>query len=209
MSVPKGIIEFADLPLCSPYKTKLLGVRIITFLSAVLPILLTPFYHLPIFATLLSMFIGASFYLVFTPDLTAVIATPLGVNINHPFVDEEPIGKAIVSVRLSTNEWIDIGEHRVRLVEDELLKGFNLVEDHEDYTTLGHFSDSTNKTRLSKQVIIINQALALRDVVNGKADPIEKARDREAMDYGLLERQWLDEEELDVEGPLAKFINKE
>ena len=63
-------------------------------------------------------------------DLEAVIATPLGVNINHPFVDEEPIGKAIVSVKLSTNDWIDIGEHRVRLVEDELQRGFNLVEDH-------------------------------------------------------------------------------
>jgi hypothetical protein len=29
------------------------------------------------------------------------------------------------------------------------------------------------------------------------------------MDYGLLERDWLSEEELNVEGPLAKFINKE
>ena len=209
MSVPKGIIEFADLALCSPYKTKLLIVRIITILTATLPILLTNFYNLPIFAILLSIIIGASIYLVFTPDLKAVITTPLGVNINHPFIDEEPIGKAIVSVKLSNNDWIDIGEHRVRLVEDELVKGFNLVEDHENYTTLGHFSDSTNKTRLSKQVIIINQALALRDVVNGKADPIEDAREREAMDYGLLEREWLDEEELNVEGPLAKFINKE
>lgn len=209
MSVPKGIIEFADLALCSPYRKKLLGVRIITFLSVTLPILLTAFYNLPVMIILLSIIIGASIQLIFTPDLTAVIATPLGVNINHPFVDEEPIGKAIVSVKLSNGDWIDIGEHRVRLVEDELVKGFNLVEDHENYTTLGHFSESTNKTRLSKQVIIINQALALRDVVNGKADPIEEARERESMDYGLLEREWLDEEELDVEGPLAKFINKE
>ena len=209
MSVPKGIIEFADLALCSPYKTKLLIVRTITILAATLPILLTNFYNLPIFAILFSIIIGASIYLVFGLDLEALIATPLGVNINHPFVDEEPIGKAIVSVKLSTNDWIDIGEHRVRLVEDELQKGFNLVEDHEDYTSLGHFSESTNKPRLSKQVIIINQALALRDVVNGKADPIEEAREREAMDYGLLERDWLDEEELNVEGPLAKFINKE
>jgi hypothetical protein len=209
VSVPKGIIEFADLVLCSPYRKKLLGVRIITFLSVTLPILLTALYNLPVLVILLSIMIGASIQLVFTPDLTAVITTPLGVNINHPFVDEEPIGKAIVSVKLSTGDWINIGEHRVRLVEDELVKGFNLVEDHEDYTTLGHFSDSTNKTRLSKQIIIINQALALRDVVNGKADPIEEARERESMDYGLLEREWLDEEELDVEGPLAKFINKE
>ena len=33
--------------------------------------------------------------------------------------------------------------------------------------------------------------------------------ERENMDYGLLEREWLDEEELSVDGPLAKFINKE
>ena len=209
MNVPKGIIEFADLALCSPHRKKLLGLRIITFLLVILPIMLTVFYKLPIFVILLSIIIGASIYLVFSPDLKAVIMTPLGVNINHPFVDEEPIGKAIVSVKLSNDDWIDIGEHRVRLVEDELLRGFNLVEDHENYTNLGHFSDSTDKTRLSKQVIIINQALALRDVVNGKADPIEEAREREAMDYGLLEREWLNEEELDVEGPLAKFINKE
>ena len=29
------------------------------------------------------------------------------------------------------------------------------------------------------------------------------------MDYGLLERKWLDEEELTAEGPLAKLINKD
>ena len=28
------------------------------------------------------------------------------------------------------------------------------------------------------------------------------------MDYGLLERNWLEEEELSVDGPLAKFIKK-
>jgi hypothetical protein len=60
-----------------------------------------------------------------------------------------------------------------------------------------------------KQVIIINQALSLRDVVNGDDDPIDGARERENMDYGLLDREWLGEEELSVDGPLAKFINKE
>ena len=60
-----------------------------------------------------------------------------------------------------------------------------------------------------KQVIIINQALSLRDVLNGDVDPIDDARERESLDYGLLEREWLDEEELTVDGPLAKFINKE
>ena len=102
-----------------------------------------------------------------------------------------------------------MGEHRVRLVSDDLIGGYNLVEDHEDYKTIGHFSNSKKKNRLVKQVIIINQALGLRDVVNGDGDPIDDARERESLDYGLLEREWLDEEELAVDGPLAKFINKE
>ena len=128
---------------------------------------------------------------------------------NHPFVDDDPIGEAIVYVQLSNGEWHEMGEHRVRLVSDDLIGGYNLVEDNEDYKTVGHFSNSKKKTRVMKQVIIINQALGLRDVVNGDVDPIDDARERESLDYGLLEREWLDEEELIVDGPLAKFINKE
>lgn len=128
---------------------------------------------------------------------------------NHPFIDDEPIGKALVYVQFSDKQWLEMGKHRVRLVNDELIGGYNLVEDHEDYKTIGHFSNSKKKTHLMKQVIIINQALSLRDVVNGGDDPIDDARERENMDYGLLEREWLEEEELSVDGPLAKFINKE
>ena len=87
--------------------------------------------------------------------------------------------------------------------------GFNLVEDHDDYKLIGHYTSNNNKTRIMKQIIIINQALSLRDGVNDDYDPIEAARERETMDYGLLERDWLDEEAISVEGPLAKLINKE
>ena len=128
---------------------------------------------------------------------------------NHPFIDDEPIGKALVYVQFSDKQWLEMGKHRVRLVNDDLIGGYSLVEDHEGYKTIGHFSNLKKKTQLMKQVIIINQALSLRDVVNGDHDPIDDARERENMDYGLLEREWLDEEELSVDGPLAKFINKE
>ena len=60
-----------------------------------------------------------------------------------------------------------------------------------------------------KQIVIINQALSLRDGVNGVLDPIDDARERENLDYGLLEREWLDEEELTAEGPLAKLMHKD
>lgn len=54
---------------------------------------------------------------------------------------------------------------------------------------------------------LINQAIALRDAVNDVPDPIDEARDREAIETGLLERSWLEEEgELDVESPLVSFF---
>tara|TARA_B100001564_G_C20576866_1_gene641097 strand:- start:583 stop:1038 length:456 start_codon:yes stop_codon:yes gene_type:complete len=147
--------------------------------------------------------------ITFVPDINSLINTPLSVNLNHPFVDDEPIGDAVVSVFLTNGEWKELGNERVRLVEDDLVNGYNLVEDNDNYTLIGPFSSSSNKKRLQKQIIIINQALALRDVVNGIEDPIESARERENLDFGLLERDWMENEELEVEGPLAKIMSKE
>ena len=70
-------------------------------------------------------------------DALTLIKTPLGVNMNHPFIDDEPIGKTVVYVQFSDKQWLEMGKHRVRLVNDELIGGYNLVEDHEDYKTIG------------------------------------------------------------------------
>lgn len=209
MQVPKGLIRFDKLDLCQPYHNALkvsiaasVSVTIIGILSTLAGVL--HWLIIPI-----CFVISVVIFAVFGFDSLILTRTPLGVNMNHPFVDDDPIGEAIVYVQLSNGEWHEMGEHRVRLVSDDLIGGYNLVEDNEDYKTVGHFSNSKKKTRVMKQVIIINQALGLRDVVNGDVDPIDDARERESLDYGLLEREWLDEEELIVDGPLAKFINKE
>ena len=135
-------------------------------------------------------------------------STPLAVNLNHPFVDEEPLGQAKVLIRLSNGEWIDPGPHRVRTVPEELLGGYNLVQDTDDYPILGHFVDQKDRNgTLARHLALINQAIALRDAVNEVPDPIEDARQREAMDTGLLERSWLeDEDEVQVESPLVSFF---
>ena len=52
--------------------------------------------------------------------------------------------------------------YRVRLVNDEMVGGFNLVEDNDDYKLIGHFSRLKKEGRLARQVIIINQALSQR-----------------------------------------------
>jgi hypothetical protein len=135
-------------------------------------------------------------------------STPLAVNLNHPFMDGEPMGDAQVRVRLLDGRWVDPGPHRVRTVPEELLGGYNLVQDTDDYPVLGHFVEKrdTNGT-LSRHLALINQAIALRDAVNDVPDPIETAREREKLDSGLLERSWLeDEEAVDVESPLVSFF---
>lgn len=134
--------------------------------------------------------------------------TPLAVNMNHPFMGGEPLGEAALLVRFADGTWRDPGQHRVRLVPDELLGGFNLAHDTLDFPVLGHFTDAKERTpALSRHLTLINQAIALRDAVNDVPDPIEEARERETMDTGLLERSWLeDEEAVEVESPLVSFF---
>ena len=135
-------------------------------------------------------------------------STPLAVNLNHPFMDGEPMGEAKILVRMADGRWVDPGPHRIRTVPEELLGGYNLVQDTDDYPVLGHFTEKrdTNGT-VARHVALINQAIALRDAVNDVPDPIESAREREKLDSGLLERSWLeDEEAVDVESPLVSFF---
>ena len=209
MNPPKGLITFRDLDICSPHKKRvtrfLIGAISITFFIVILII----YSNLPNLSILPVIIITMLLIITFVPDINSLINTPLSVNLNHPCVDDEPIGDAVVSVLLTNGEWKELGNERVRLVEDDLVNGYNLVEDNDNYTLIGPFSSSSNKKRLQKQIIIINQALALRDMVNGIEDPIESARERENLDFGLLERDWMENEELEVEGPLAKIMSKE
>ena len=100
MEAPKGLIPFNKLDLCQPYHNQL---KIITALSVGISIIgvtisiIGGFNWLIIPVCITSILI----FLVFGLDTWALINTPLGVNMNHPFVDDEPIGKALVYVRFS------------------------------------------------------------------------------------------------------------
>ena len=209
MEPPKGLIRFQELQLSQPYKRQLRLIFVVSSIITLLGVGVIITTKMNFVFIGLTILICSLFILVFAPELFSVVRTPLAVNMNHPFFDDEPMGKASVFIQLSNNEWQELGQYRVRLVNDEIVGGFNLVEDNEDYKLIGHFSNSKRQDRLAKQVIIINQALSLRDGINNESDPIENAREREKMDYGLLERDWLDEEEIEVEGPLAKLIRKD
>ena len=208
-SLPSGMRRFNELSLARPFL-----IRFVTACTASL-ILFAGFawmLHSAIENTILS-----AVPLLLLPVLlwqfyqsSSMLHVPLAVDMNHPFmVEDAPIGKSNVMVRLSDGRWIDLGHGRVRLAQDDLLGGCNLVRDNDDYTFVGHFSALSSTHRgLKKQVVLLNQALALRDAVNGEEDTIEQARAREGMDTGLLDRSWMEEQEsieIEPEGLISKL----
>lgn len=149
--------------------------------------------------------IGAYFIYLKSP----MLRVPLAVNLNHPFMDDLGLGASVVMVKFSDGTWGDVGEGRVRLTTDELVGGTLLIRDDDTYAPIGHFS-SLPETHavLKRYVMLINQAIALRDAVNGAEDSIESAREREKDESGLLERSWLENEEsieIEPEGLFSKF----
>ncbi len=207
--LPTDMLRFIDTPVAQPLVK---GRNIALLGSTVFAVIL--FFVLRQFAlssALAALFAATTLGL----NLTVVwlrfqshASTPLAVNLNHPFMDTEPMGEARILVRLTDGRWVAPGKNRVRTMPDDLLGGFTLVQDTEDYPALGHFSSAKEVTgTLARHLALINQAIALRDAVNDVPDPIEDARGRENMDSGLLERSWLeDEDAVEVESPLVSFF---
>ena len=161
-----------------------------------------------ILAILLVVFLG-SFGAFFIYQNSPLLRVPLAVNLNHPFMGDLELGTAMVMVQFSDGTWGDVGEGRVRLTVDELIGGSLLIRDDDTYGVIGHFSSlhETHPT-LKRYVMLINQAIALRDAVNGDEDLIESAREREQLESGLLERSWLegqDSIEIEPEGLFQKL----
>lgn len=146
---------------------------------------------------------------LFIYQKSPLLRVPLAVNLNHPFMGDLELGQAVVMVQFSDGLWADVGEGRVRLTVDELMGGSLLIRDDDTYAVIGHFSHlPQTHPALKRYVILINQAIALRDAVNGDKDSIESARERENNDSGLLERSWFEDEqsiEIEPEGIFSKF----
>ncbi len=143
---------------------------------------------------------------------------PFAVNFNHPLMSDEPMGEAQVFVWLmEDNKWVLLQESRVRLIENTLLGGFDLVYDDEDYTRIGHFTSARKITgKITRSMMLLNQAIVLAKLSN-EEDAVESSiaddserRIREKQESELLQRSWLeDEQEIEIEGPLAKFLSRE
>jgi hypothetical protein len=197
--------RFISLDIARPFVYRFLGFLLIYYLLFA-GLLYFLFSSVDISSSQISM--GSSFliaiaiifiglfgaYLIY--QKSPMLRVPLAVDMNHPFMGEYELGAAVVMVQFSDGTWSDVGEGRVRLTVDELLGGSLLIRDDDTYATIGHFSllPQTHPT-LKRYVMLINQAIALRDAVNGAEDSIESAREREHLETGLLERSWLEEQE--------------
>ncbi|MGY8698979.1 MAG: hypothetical protein ACKVHC_04675 [Candidatus Poseidoniales archaeon] len=200
--------RFNSLEVSRPFLYKFLGIFITyeLFIAGLLYFLFS--FHAGLLATLMVIFLG-SFGAFFIYQNSPLLRVPLAVNLNHPFMGDLELGTAIVMVQFSDGTWGDVGEGRVRLTVDELLGGSILIRDDDTYRVIGHFSSlhETHPT-LKRYVMLINQAIALRDAVNGDEDLIESAREREQIESGLLERSWLEGQEsieIEPEGLLHKL----
>ena len=207
-TLPAGMRRFNELDLAKPFK-----IRYFTASAGASAIFLLLAFSV---WNVLDALIPALILLIILPfcirqlhSRSAMLHVPLAVDMNHPFMDEDPIGVSSVMIRLSDGQWVDIGEGRVRLAEDDLIGGSNLVRDNDEYTLIGHFSELPMSHRgLKKQIVVVNQAIALRDAVNGAEDTIEEARSRETKETGLLDRSWMEDQteiEIEPDGLMSKL----
>lgn len=207
--LPVEMVRFINTPVAQPFHK---GRNIAWIGSVVVAVVIGTLLNVVAVNTMVAITVALSMILlngtVVWLRFRSHASTPLAVNMHHPFMDGEPMGEAILLVQLSNGTWIDPGVHRLRIIPDDLIGGFNLAQDTIDFPILGHFSSAKERTpELVRHMALINQAIALRDAVNEVPDPIEEARGRELIETGLLERSWLEEDgELDVESPLVSFF---
>ena len=132
---------------------------------------------------------------------------PLAVNLNHPFMESQYVSDSEVMVNFS-GKWVNPGNHRLKLAKDSL-GGWIVHRQDEDISTLSIWDSSLKESTLQKHISIINQAISLNNAINESNDEFDDARERESQESTLLERNWLPEEELEVQGPISRIFSNE
>ena len=205
MDAPKGLILFSNTPLGKEFDEStrtlkiLLGVVNLAFiLSAV---------FLEINLLLIAVLVVVLNAILIRSLISASAAVPLAVNLNHPFMESEPVSKSEIMVKFSEN-WIDPGTHRLKLAKDSL-SCWVIHRQDDDLSVLSVWDTNLKESVLNKHLAIINQAISLNNAVNGSNDEFEDARERESQESTLLEREWLPEEEIDVQGPISRIFTNE
>ncbi len=117
------------------------------------------------------------------------------------------LDKSEISVNFS-NKWIDPGTNLLKLAKDPI-QGWVVHKQDAELSVLSPWDTKKSEKILSKQLTIINQAISLNNAINDSNDEFEDARERESQESSLLERNWLPEEEIDIQGPISKMFSSE
>ena len=95
-----------------------------------------------------------------------------------------------------------------RQVKDSI-SGLLIHKNDDEHSVLSEWNTNKNLKLLSKQLAIINQAISLNNAINESKDEFDDARERESQESTLLDREWLPEEELEIQGPISRMFSSE
>ncbi len=204
MSPPRGLIEFLNTPVGREYKLSIYKNKSVLFgLNAILTIVALQFVD----NWTLILAVSILIIILQIRQINSLINIPLAVNLNHPFMETLSVSDSELMINFS-DSWINPGNQRLKMVKDPLT-GWVLHKQDEDISILCSVRPSYKEKVLAKHLVIVNQAISLNNAVNETNDEFEDARDRETQDSTLLEREWLPEEEFDVQGPLSRIFSPE
>ena len=204
MGEQKGLIPFLNTPLGrdlrnSTYKTY--GIRAILF-CALIFVTLYWFVNLAIVVSMLVITSG-----IILSRVKSHVDVPITVSLGHPFMDSESLSNSEVMVKFS-QDWVDPGINRLKLVKDPI-HGWTIHKQDEELSILSIWDTKLSEKILTRQLSIINQAISLNNAINETNDEFEDARERESLESTLLEREWLPEDEFEVQGPISRMFSSE
>ena len=205
MDAPKGLIHFSNTPIGNELNDSTKNMKILLVIIN-LTFVFSAIYW-PANLLLITILLIVIDVILIRSLISASASVPLAVNLNHPFMESEPISKSEIMVKFS-EEWIDPGVHRLKLAKDSL-SCWVIHRQDEDLTVLSVWDTNLKESVLNRHLGIINQAISLNNAVNGSNDEFEDARERESLESSLLEREWLPEEEIDVQGPISRIFSNE
>jgi len=198
------LIEFLNTPVGREYKLSIYKNKSVLFgLNAILTIIALQFVD----NWTLILAVSILIIILQIRQINSLINIPLAVNLNHPFMETLSVSDSELMINFS-DSWINPGNQRLKMVKDPLT-GWVLHKQDEDISILCSVRPSYKEKVLAKHLVIVNQAISLNNAVNETNDEFEDARDRETQDSTLLEREWLPEEEFDVQGPLSRIFSPE
>ena len=205
MDEPRGLILFSNTPLGREQYRDELKEKIL--ISSIISVIIMLSFYWFVSLKYLIIIVIIVFVLVCRNTDSSIFNLPLAVNLNHPFMEQVPVAESEIMINLS-GKWIHPGQSRLKLVKEDI-RGWVVYKSDNDLTMLSDWKTKQKESVLNKKLTIINQAISLNNAVNDTGDEFEDARVREEQDSILLEREWLPEEELDVQGPLSRIFSQE